>query len=205
MILIYGKSLSFASIEKMNMKKLLTLLILVLLGCVLAFGQDSLYIGTPQMDTLRGDLIDCYGYQCSPTVSHTYIIASSYNGAIDIGGDGLAEVLIMTENYIHFDTCAVLTQWAGMELRLLFDFPASARIVINSYEGATVTVFSKTDSAVTRQLPAPIAFTDTLCAIPTAIDEPIKPMKSMYFDPITLQKVVTLEPNKAYIVRYGIQ
>lgn len=120
------------------MKTFITFLILILLGSFLAFGQDTLFIGTPQTDTLTSPLIDCYQYQCSPTVSHTYIVASSYNGAIDIGGDGMAEVLIVSENYIHFDTCAVLTQWAGMELRLLFDWPQGARIIINSYEGAVV-------------------------------------------------------------------
>lgn len=183
------------------MKKVITLLILALLGCYLAFGQDSLFIGTPQTDTLRGDLIDCYPWQCSPQSSHTYIVASSYNGAIDIGGDGMAEVLIMTENYVHFDTCGILTPWAGMELRLLFEFPTGARIVINSHEGAAVTVYSKTDSAVIRQLPAPIIWTDTLCPA-TSITEPVGQSRAVYFDPITLQKVVTLEPNKAYIVRY---
>lgn len=42
------------------------------------------------------------------------------------------------------------------------------------------------------------------CNLPTVIDQPIKTTKATYFDPKTLEKIVTLEPNKAYIVRYGI-
>jgi len=180
------------------MKKLVLFLIFALATAYVVFGQDSLFIGTTQTDVLQGDLIDCYQYQCSPTVSHTYIVASSYNGAIDIGGDGMAEVLIMTENYVHFDTCANLTQWAGMELRLLFDFPQGARIIINSYEGASVTVFSKTDSMVTRQLPSPIAFTDTLCTLPTAITEPTQTRRLFEFDGQTWRQVTATRPNMLY-------
>ena len=181
------------------MKKLTLIILFTLAAAYVAFGQDSLFIGTPQTDMLTGSLIDCYGYQFSPQASHTYIVASNYNGAIDIGGDGPAEVLIMTENYIHFDTCTILTPWAGMELRLLFEFPSGARIIINSHEGASVTVFSKTDSAVTRQLPAPIAFTDTLCTIPTSTANTTPtPRRLMEFDGHTWRQVNATRPNMLY-------
>lgn len=179
------------------MKKLVLLLIFIIAVAYVAFGQDSLFIGTPQMDTLRGDLIDCYQYQCSPTVSHTYIVASDYNGSMNLGSNMPIEVLLMTESYVHFDTCANLTSWA-MTLSLEFDFPAGARIVINSYEGASVTVFSKTDTAVTRQLPQPIAFTDTLCNLPTAITEPIKTRRLFEFDGKTWRQVTAMRPNRLY-------
>lgn len=181
----------------MNMKTFITFLILILLGSFLAFGQDSLYIGTPQTDTLTAPLIDCYQYQCSPTVSHTYIVASSYNGAIDIAANMPIEILLMTEDYIRFDTCANLTSWAMM-FRLEFDFPQGTRIIINSYEGSSVTVYSKTDSAVTRQIPQPIALIDTLCNLPTAITEPIKPRRLWEFDGQTWRQVTETRPNMLY-------
>lgn len=179
------------------MKKLLFTLILGLIAAYVAFGQDSLFIGTPQTDTLRGGLIDCYGYQCTPTVSHTYIVASSYNGAIDFAANMPIEILVMTENYVHFDTCANLTSWAMM-FRLEFDFPQGTRIVINSQEGAMVNIFSKTDSAVTRQIPQPIALIDTLCNLPTAITEPIKPRRLWEFDGQTWRQVSETRPSMLY-------
>jgi len=180
------------------MKKVIIFVLTIV--CNLCFGQDSLYIGTPQTDTLACPLIDCYPYECGVEASRTYIVATDYRGTIYVAGDGLVEVLIMTENYVHLDTCGQMFPFLGGDFILSFIFPAAARLVISSVEGPPVTVLSKVDTSVVRPLPLPIVWTDTLCPA-TPIFEPQTPAKWSYFDPFSLQKVVDLQPNKAYLRR----
>ena len=148
---------------------------------------DTLYIGTPQTDTLNGSLIACYSYACDPIESHSYYCQTAYNGVLDIfGADGVVyEILIVTESqYVVIDTCVTLFSFAGGQLMLPYAYPSGFEVIVNGPAWAWVNIASKVDPINSYDsLPLPIVDLDTLCA--TYTPEPL-PTPRLYYDLETL-------------------
>ena len=197
------------------MKKLLTLLILVLLGCVLAFGQCQF----PQLGIGQGlHAVDSATIQ----ESHTRCTPCHTEGVVswDLVGDVDWQIFINSNDtetvtiqitkdcsMLLFDTCVSLPppfMPAVWSFSMQFSVYENAQIHVSGKVGQVIYADVKGTPTAHEQLDDVLLDLNT-CGLPTAINEPIKPIKATYFDAKTLQKVVTLEPYKAYIVRYGIQ
>lgn len=175
--------------------------ILLLIGFLGACNaQDSLFLGTFRLDTLQDQPIECYPYQCSTEVSRTYAIAQPFAGFVAISANMPIEVLIMSLDWVHWDTCLSLTSWAMSE-RIGFQYPLGTKIVVNSQQGGVVNIFCKDDAAVTRLIPQPFLSIDTLCPM-TAIEplEPPKPLPRQLweFDGYHWRQVAEMRPNRLY-------
>lgn len=176
------------------MKRLL-ICISIILSFSCAMSQtvtvDTLFVGTPQTDTLDGDLIDCYVYSCSPEKSHEWFLPNAAQGVIDIAATpDLYEVIVIVEgSFVVIDTCLQLFDYAGGEFRLIYTFSTNVRIIVNGPANSIVNAKSKVEpSPVFPLLPDPIIDLDTLC-LPTNTMAQYKPCeRSNYISITTLQE-----------------
>ena len=203
------------------MKKVLTLSILVLLGCVLAFGQSF----TPPTDTLAnggtghqmtfstGDVWQgACAFVCNPNRYKCWQMPPNMDTQIAVCGNvappftDIAVVITSDCRWITYASCQTIGDpiMAPFSMQAYIEENMQLCAFWNSNETDSVGAFIKGFTISAPELNI-IGDMDTCGAVITSITEPIKPTKATYFDSQTLQKVVTLEPNKAYIVRYGIQ
>lgn len=146
--------------------------IILMLVWLPAAGQlDSLVVGVSELDTLLSDTIECYPYGCPVQKAHGYELPYAFAGVIDVGGTlGATVELSFVTGYdsMHFDTCVVLSPFAGLEYRVFFTILADCQLLIAGPEGCEVHVTVKMDTSnVHHHLPATQFLLSALC--PTGI------------------------------------
>lgn len=189
--------------QKFKMKAI-HLVLFSLLAISATAQTDTLWIGTPQQDTLNGGLIPCYQYECRQQVSHEWLIVNPYNGAVDIGAypETTYEVLVISESFVVLDTCLVIYPFAGGLFQLNFSWNSHTRIVVNGPADSQIFIDSKIDpNNQWGPFPAPVVDLDTLCGTATGVDESATVRAYDYYDAFTLQLVTELRPNTAYLKR----
>lgn len=160
------------------MKKL-TIIILMLWWLPAAGQLDSLVVGVAETDTLLGDTLFCYPYECHVDNGHGYELPWSFDGVIDIGGTSgaVVEVSFVTSyDSMHFDTCIVLSPFAGTQYRIFFTMLADCQLYISGPEGCEVVVNAKMDTSnVHHHLPATQFLLSAMC--PTEVAPARETMK----------------------------
>lgn len=155
------------------------ILITILLSLAFHFGvcqNDTIVVGVQEHDSLIGDTIECYPYGCKAEKSHVYEVPGPFSGVIDIGGPlgAKCSVMLTTANdSVHFDTCVVLSPFAGNQYRKFLSSAGWFQVHLTGPEGALVDITAKIDTSTARPLlPEPFILLDTLCGTPTWVDFP---------------------------------
>jgi len=200
-------------LEKSNMKKIVFILLLTLAAAYVAFGQcgyPEIGVGVG-LHAIDSAVIQSGHTRCTPCPTDgvvSWSLDSAFNGHFFLNSDRFDVVTVQITkgcDYLLFDTCVSLPPRGVAGWAFVHEFAVynDAQVHVSGAIGQTVYIDVK--AIPTPQEPLDVVLMDlTTCNLPTGITEPIKPTKATYFDAKTLQKVVTLEPNKVYIVRYGI-
>lgn len=185
------------------MKKLLTLLILVLLGSFLAFGQcatDTIEPFSHSLFTFNQEPISCYPFKCPVEACHYWQLPDSFKGGLFVfDADATVEILIFDSCLsVLVDTCLFIGV-GPFGYSIHYNFPPKSMLVIGGQNDASIGVSIKPDpSGLLNNFGPAICRIDTLCTVPTSIVEPIKPRRLFEFDGQTWRQVTAMKPNRLY-------
>lgn len=135
---------------------------IAMLWWIPAAGQlDTLVSGVSETDTLLGDTIICYPYECHVQKGHGYELPYAFGGVVDIGGTAgaVCEISFITiGDSMHYDTCVILSPFAGTEARFFWRILADCQMLVAGPEGTEIHVTAKMDTSTVHHLLPPTQF-----------------------------------------------
>lgn len=185
------------------MKNLILLLLLTLAVAYVAFGQcatDTIEPFSHSAFSMNQEPISCYPFKCPVEACHYWQLPDSFKGGLFVyDADATVEILIFDSCLsVLVDTCLFIGV-GPFGYSIHYNFPAKSMLVIGGQNDGPIGVSIKPDpSGLLNNFGPAICRIDTLCNLPTAITEPIKPRRLWEFDGQTWRQVSETRPSMLY-------
>ena len=176
--------------------------------------MDSLeLLGSPQYamssEAMTVQPNPCYQYQCDPSGCYSWQFPASFVGHLEITPQSQTvsqtfEIIVLQDcHLVRLDICRQVINTAGGGFDTILQFPPNSQLTICGQFGSIANVLIKPNpiNPFGDTLAGPIFDLDTACTVAASVAEPQQPERYLYFDPVTLQQVSILQPNRAYLKR----